>query len=100
MEFTWPMLKAPSLNPWTYISRYYNIDQTEGHYFIYFWTNLGPMLVERIVISEYNQTYHTHTSCYYILDLLCVNIIRPKCCKSRISEDLTDIVIIGLAITL
>ena len=25
-----------------------------------------------IIISEYNQTYHTHTSCYYVSDLLCV----------------------------
>ena len=25
-----------------------------------------------IIISEYNQTYHTSPSCYYILDLLCV----------------------------
>ena len=26
--------------------------------------------------------------------------IRPQCCKSRILEDLTDIVILGLTITL
>ena len=25
------MLKAPPVNPQTYISRYYNIDPTEGH---------------------------------------------------------------------
>ena len=25
-----------------------------------------------IIISEYNQSYHTSPSCYYILDLLCV----------------------------
>ena len=25
-----------------------------------------------IIISEYNQTYPTHTSCYYVSDLLCV----------------------------
>ena len=25
-----------------------------------------------IIFSEKNQTYHTHTSCYYILDLFCV----------------------------
>ena len=27
------MLKAPPLNPQTYIYRYYNIDQTEGSYY-------------------------------------------------------------------
>ena len=27
-----------------------------------------------IIISEYNQTYHTSPSCYFVLDLLCVKI--------------------------
>ena len=25
-----------------------------------------------IIVSEYNQTYHTSHSCYFVLDLLCV----------------------------
>ena len=28
--FQWRMLKAPPVNPWTYISQYYNIDPAEG----------------------------------------------------------------------
>ena len=28
------------------------------------------------MISEYNQTYHTSSSCYYVLDLLCVTWLR------------------------
>ena len=39
----------------------------------YFWTNLGPIQVEIIV----------------------EHIKYPQCCKSRILEDLTDIVILG-----
>ena len=30
------------------------------------------MLCPQIIISEYNQTYHTSPSCYYVSDLLCV----------------------------
>ena len=44
----------------------------------YFWTNLGPVQVKLIV----------------------EHIIHPQCCKSRIREDLTDIVILGSTITL
>ena len=47
-------------------------------YFFYFWTNLGPIQVELIV----------------------KHIKHPQCCKSRILEDLTNIVILGLTITL
>ena len=47
-------------------------------YFFYFCTNLGPVLVELIV----------------------QHIIQPQCCKSRILEDLTDIVILSPTITL
>ena len=46
--------------------------------FFYCWTNLGPILVELFV----------------------EHIIRPQCCKSLILEDLTNIYIIGLTITL
>ena len=35
-----------------------------------------------IIISEYNQTYHTHTSCYYALDLLCVINILVRMLRS------------------
>ena len=45
---------------------------------LYFWTNLGPILVKLTV----------------------KHIIRPKKSKSQILEDLTDISIIGLTITL
>ena len=31
-----------------------------------------------LFISEYNQTYHTSPSCYYLLDLLCVKIYTIK----------------------
>ena len=44
----------------------------------FFWTNLGPLLVELIV----------------------EHIICPQRWKSRILEDLTDIVILGPTITL
>ena len=44
---------------------------------LYFTTNLGPILVELIV----------------------QHILRPQCCRSRILEDLTDIVILGPTIT-
>ena len=47
-------------------------------YFLYFWTNLGPILVE--LIFEY--------------------ILRPQCNKSRIYADLTNIVIISQTIAL
>ena len=47
-------------------------------YILYFWTNLGPILVELNV----------------------EHITRPQCCKSWILEDLTDISIIGPTITL
>ena len=47
-------------------------------FLFYFWTNLGPIQVELIV----------------------KHIIRPQCCKSWILEDLTNIVIFGLTITL
>ena len=32
--FPWWLLKAPLLNPSTYIYRYYNIDPTEGSYYV------------------------------------------------------------------
>ena len=47
-------------------------------HFFYFWTNLGPIQVE----------------------LMVKHIIRPQWCKSRILEDLTDIVILGPVVTL
>ena len=53
-------------------------NQLKHRPFSNFWTHLGPILVELIV----------------------EHIIQPQCCKSRIWEDLTDIVIIGLTITL
>ena len=34
----------------------------------------------KIIIGEYNQTYHTSPSCYYVVDLLC-----HICSKERIS---------------
>ena len=33
-----------------------------------------------IIISEYNQTYHTSPSCYYILELLCVARLTRLLC--------------------
>ena len=75
----WPMLKAPPLVPRTYISRASNIDPTEGHYyFSSFWTNLGSILV-RLNVEH---------------------IICPQCCKSQILEDLNEIYITGLTLTL
>ena len=32
------------------------------------------MICTKIIISEYNQTCHTSSSCCYILDLLCVTV--------------------------
>ena len=35
-----------------------------------------------------------------LVELIVEHIIRPQCCKSQILEDLTNIVILGLTITL
>ena len=36
------MLKAPPVNPLFYISRFYNIDLTEGRYFVQKYVRKGP----------------------------------------------------------
>ena len=68
-----PALCDPLLFPRTYISRYYNVivgpTNVEGvllapapkeqSRFVQKWEDLS------IFISKHNQTYHTHTSCYY-----------------------------------
>ena len=52
------------------------------------WENgdINMLLCPHIIISEYNQTYPTSPSCYYVLDLLCVTVELSKCCLSVSSQ--------------
>ena len=51
---------------------------TNSHYWFSTYSVLHIMLCPQIIISEYNKTYHTPPSCYYILDLLCVTAFFCK----------------------
>ena len=48
------------------------------------------MTCPKIIISEYNQTYHTSPSCYYILDLLCVKIKEMEAAEIEWGIQITD----------
>ena len=39
---------------------------------------MNMLLCPHVIISEYNQTYHTSPSGYYVLDLLCVNNLNQS----------------------
>ena len=95
------MLKAPPVNPRTYIYRYYNIDQQRAVNMFENMFKKALKLVKRLTILHLsgsmlfgiNWTNPGPTS---------VNLffVRPQCCKPRILKDLTDIVILSLTFTL
>ena len=67
---------APTLARKLALAVTYNIISNEFHV-------MNMLSWPQIIISEYNETYHTSNSCYYVLDLLCVMVDFSALCSNK-----------------
>ena len=93
------MLKAPPVNPRVYIYRYYNIEPKEVLQYVLKYVQKSSKIRKKVdngicPRKEGQQRCYMPDKCSELVSL------SPLCCKPRILEHLTDVVIMCTTFTL